>query len=126
MSNCLDIHTGSFIPWQQITEPQMLLAHLKAAAADPTAMTMHSTNWRNYHFAWFMRLNENVFIEPDGLMISWGLAKSMHTWRDFRSTLRALSGYLVPDVHVVVEASDESDGFDRTFQLDYDCAHPGE
>jgi len=122
MSNCIEIHTDTFIPWEQISEPQMLLAHLQAAETDPQGKSFNHS-YSNHHFAWYLPLDA-IEVEKDGIAFLWGYGNSGHTERDFKGLIYSLSAYLLPNVHIVAEVSNEFDNFETRYIMDILASDP--
>jgi hypothetical protein len=116
MSNCIDIHNCTVIPYDQILQPQMLMA--RAAAASQCRAGYGDGEFSDC-WTWFLTL-DSVIEEDDGICFEWGYARSGHTWRDFKATLLALSEYLVPDIRIPFEITDEYDGHEEVIRVEAD------
>jgi hypothetical protein len=108
MSNCIQIHKPVSIPSHVIDYPR-LKAMIDKANELKEAPSSES-DLEGYIAWWF--LGSGVVTPFNGkIYFAFGCHRSIHTWRDFRSTLFVLSKYIkFNNVPVVFDISDEYDG----------------
>ena len=116
MSNCLMIHSTAAMALSAI-DSDALFRDID------TVNAMHNDAPKkglNEQIIWWFLSRDNVYIVDDHLHINFGDHRSTHTWRDMRQTVHVLSQYM-HDTHqsIMLTQSDESDGFDRTYQCEH-------
>lgn len=107
MSNCVDIYSTVFIPFDQINVPA-LMQDIEEVNKLPKA-----PSWEDGHrnVIWWFLGKENVWTEDNLLCINLGDHRSMHTWRDLAGTLKALNKYALQEPIIVpIELMDTDSG----------------
>ena len=115
MSNCVDIYTDTAIPLSHIN-------HLRLFEEMDRVNSLEFS-WEmplEEHIIWWYLGRENVIIDDNLLVITWGKHRSSHTWRDLAQTAHTLAKYITVDgtVFCPVKMSDESDGHKKEYRYD--------
>jgi len=121
MSNCINIYNDTVIPFSHIKHIDWLRNLIQS---EPP---YDSDDYSNRHILYWFLTPTNVIFDYNAkeLIISFGSARSSHTWRDFRNTLRFVGKFLKDEkTFADFIVSDEFDGHATKGQISMNLKNP--
>jgi len=77
------------------------------------------------YLAWWFFNSSNVDLAVDSVEITLGIARSSHTWRDFKGLLECIiKPFMIRSYVVTLEIRDECDDFEQVSKLTIDLQSP--
>ncbi len=121
MSNCINIYNDTVIPFDQIKHIDWLRNLIQSEPPYD-----HDDYSNRYILYWFLT-PKNVKFDYNAkeVIISFGLARSSHTWRDFKNTLRFIGKFL-KDRRTMADfiIADEFDGYQTQETISINFRNP--
>lgn len=124
MSNCIHFVGGDVVSLSHLEiDIDRFEAFLKSAKEVDYKKVNHTEEELNSNVAWWF-LQQNTRIVRSGKIgaveIRFGLGRSIHTNRDFKSTLKVLSTFMKKSVKHTFFITDEFDGHNEQFRIPVD------